>query len=350
MSRERQKKLPLPALGTDAPATPSSLRSLHAGQERALSEHKRAPGLLPGQEWLVSERPLLATCAACPEMENQALQERGSCQSEPAHYCHANTNHQDYFRPWKIILGTNYMKSPNQSGNHNMLTTNQVFFPPPPSGQQAFPVHIRRKVAPLKHQNYTGCLASRDFRTVHKEAYDGWDPSNYQQPKPVHLQDELTNMVRNSNAKFDDSTVTKVSYPPPFKTIKVETGKQPTSIFRFPKAKFQDVTTNKQFFQNWGAKPPNTHGDIYDGTYLKPTLPFKSQTNSKNIFMPTIVKKAKLFKPQSSSLKIEGKYDFSTVYREAYRSLQLPSCPPHTRLIQNQDTETTNTETTTQLT
>ncbi|XP_043853685.1 uncharacterized protein LOC122750879 [Dromiciops gliroides] len=237
---------------------------------------------------------------------------------------------------------TSYVKRPIQPGNHNMLTTNQVLLPPPPSGQQAFPVHIqRRKVAPLEYQSYTGCL-TRDFRTVHKEAYDGWDPSNYQQPKPVHLQDELTNMVRNSNAKFDDSTVTKVSYPPPFKTIKEAAGKQPTSTFRGPEVKFQDVTTNKQFFQNWGTQPRVRHGDIHDRTYLKPMLPFESQTTTKSTFMPTIAKKVKLFKPKSSGIRIEGNHDFTTVYREAYR--------PKTLLMQNQDTESTNTEPTTQLT
>ncbi|XP_072467128.1 uncharacterized protein [Notamacropus eugenii] len=247
--------------------------------------------------------------------------------------------------------GTSYVKRPIQSGHHNMLTTNQVAFPPPPSGQQVFPVRIgRRKAAPLEYQSYRGCLTSRDFRTVHKEAYDGWDPSNYQQPKPVCLQDELTNMIRNSNAKFEDSTVTKVSFSPPFKAIKVATGKQPTSIFRVPEVKFQDVTTNKQFFQNWGAQPRIHHGDVHDGTYLKPVLPFESQTTTKSSFMPTIAKKVKLFKPKISSIKIEGNHDFSTVYREAYRPLQLPICPPHTHLIQNQDTETTNRETTTQLT
>ncbi|XP_072467130.1 uncharacterized protein [Notamacropus eugenii] len=189
--------------------------------------------------------------------------------------------------------GTSYVKRPIQSGHHNMLTTNQVAFPPPPSGQQVFPVRIgRRKAAPLEYQSYRGCLTSRDFRTVHKEAYDGWDPSNYQQPKPVCLQDELTNMIRNSNAKFEDSTVTKVSFSPPFKAIKVATGKQPTSIFRVPEVKFQDVTTNKQFFQNWGAQPRIHHGDVHDGTYLKPVLPFESQTTTKSSFMPTIAKKA----------------------------------------------------------
>ncbi|XP_074160297.1 uncharacterized protein LOC141563304 isoform X2 [Sminthopsis crassicaudata] len=111
-----------------------------------------------------------------------------------------------------------------------------------------------------------------DFRTVHKEAYDSWDPSNYQQPlKPLHLQDELTNMFRNSNAKFDDSTVTKVSYPPHFKTIKVAKAKQPTSIFRVPEAKFQDVTTNKQFFQKWDVQPRIRYGDIHNEVYVKPT-------------------------------------------------------------------------------
>nr|XP_020845370.1 uncharacterized protein LOC110210647 isoform X2 [Phascolarctos cinereus]XP_020845371.1 uncharacterized protein LOC110210647 isoform X2 [Phascolarctos cinereus] len=207
----------------------------------------------------------------------------------------------------------------------------------------------RRKVAPLQYQSNTGYLTSRDFRTVHKEAYDGWDPSNYQQPKRVHLQAELTNMLRNSNAKFDDSTVTKVSFPPPFKTIKVATGKQPTSTFRVPEAKFQDITTNKQFFQNWGAQPRIRHRDVHDGTYLRPVLSFESQTTTKSTFMPTTAKKVKLFKPKSSSIKIGGNHDFSTVYREVYRPLQLPSCSLHTHLIQNQDTKT-NRETTTQLT
>ncbi|XP_031817158.1 uncharacterized protein LOC100933053 [Sarcophilus harrisii] len=246
--------------------------------------------------------------------------------------------------------GTSYVKRPVQPGNYSMLTTNQVFFPPIPSGQQTFPVRIRRKVTPLECQIHTGCFTSTDFRTVHKEAYDSWDPSNYQQPvKPMHLQDELTNMFRNSNAKFDDSTVTKVSYPPHFKTIKIAKAKQPTSIFRVPQEKFQDVTTNKQFFQKWEVQPRIRYGDIHNEVYVKPTLPFESLTTTKSSFTPTIAKKVKLFK-QSNSIKIEGNHDFSTVYKEAYRPPQLPSCSSLTHLIQNQDKETTNIETTTQLT
>ncbi|XP_007494809.1 uncharacterized protein LOC103101077 [Monodelphis domestica] len=247
--------------------------------------------------------------------------------------------------------GTNSRKTFNQKGDYNMLTTNQVFFPPQPP-EQVFPVQIRRrKAAPLEYQNYAGYL-TRDFHTVHKEAYGGWDPSNYQQPKPIHLKDELTNMMGNSNAKFDDSTVTKISFLPPSKTIRVVTGKQPTSIFKVPERKFQDISTNKEFFQNWGVQPRTHHRDIHDGgTYLKPVQPFESQTTTKSNFLPIIVKKVKSFKPKSSSIiDSEGKHEFSTAYKEAYRPLQLPSSPLNNCLIQNQDKDRTNTETTTELT
>ncbi|XP_030077583.1 stabilizer of axonemal microtubules 1-like [Microcaecilia unicolor] len=259
-------------------------------------------------------------------------------------------------------------------GDHTMTTTHQNTYQPPPFQSQALPkTHLPERVATKRphmetvtkyqrdfpvyrslttrvHPVYppldnlaVNSSFSNDFKTVQRETYHGWDVSKHQRPALIRLKEELTAMEREKGETSDGNTVTKLSYPPLTQHRQpMEPIKRPTTVLKSLKAKFNDTTANKFFFQDWGTQPRIRYGDLYDGLCLRPLARLDNETTTQSTFLPKKAERIQNCKPQHDSIELIGDQDFSTVHRETYRPIPLPVCRLQTYLRQQQKEKEAN--------
>ncbi|XP_043937084.1 stabilizer of axonemal microtubules 1-like isoform X1 [Protopterus annectens] len=252
-------------------------------------------------------------------------------------------------------------------GDHEMMTTHQTMFQPLPLGKPALrriqpvdrgPVMKRAHMETItKYQSdFPGYRSlpernhlvpppmdnlgvnhslNADFSTVQRETFKGWDAAKHRRPDPITLKEELSEMEKNREGKFDGDTVTKISYPPlQLSRLQLDPIKRSSAVLKPHSGKFEDSTANKFFFKDWGAQPRVRHGDPSDGVYVRPLGRFESITTTRSTFVPKKAEMVQNCKPPHKPVEAEGEHEFITVQQESYRPIAFPVCRLQTYLQQ----------------
>ncbi|XP_028665410.2 stabilizer of axonemal microtubules 1 [Erpetoichthys calabaricus] len=162
-----------------------------------------------------------------------------------------------------------------------------------------------------------------DFKTEQREVFRGWDTRKHKRPAPARLKEELSEWERGGH--FDGDTVTKLAFQS-MPVALTESINRPRTALRVANGKFDDTTANKIFYSNWGVQPHVRHGDLYDGTYVRPLGSFERQTTNRCQFYQKHGEMVPSCKPQDKPVEAQGEHDFTTVHKETYRPISLPPC------------------------
>ncbi|XP_066563782.1 stabilizer of axonemal microtubules 1 isoform X2 [Amia ocellicauda] len=165
----------------------------------------------------------------------------------------------------------------------------------------------------------------RDFRTVQRDTYPGWDASKHRRPDPAQLREELSDWDK--DCPFQGDTVTKLAYQPlPLNSLQAQPLQHRAPCLKVQPGLFHDTTASKEFFQDWGAQRRRRCGDPHDGLYIKPLGKLESETTSSSTFIPKSTRRVQNCRPEQRPVQAEGEHDFTTVHNDTYRPLSLPVC------------------------
>lgn len=102
-------------------------------------------------------------------------------------------------------------------------------------------------------------------------------------------------------------------------------------------AKFDDRTSFKEFFRNWGTSPRVRHGDFHENRpYLPPQQKFGGQTVQQESYTPKKYEPTKDFRPEEKPVNREGEFDFNTVTNMTYTKPEIKPCRAAVYLMQQE--------------
>ena len=102
-------------------------------------------------------------------------------------------------------------------------------------------------------------------------------------------------------------------------------------------ARFDDKTSFKEFFKNWGASPRVRHGDFHENRpYNPPMTKFEAESVAKSSYIPKKYEPVKDFKPENKPVDQEGDFDFNTVTHLTYKKPEVKPCRAAVFLMQQE--------------
>nr|XP_033775274.1 stabilizer of axonemal microtubules 1-like isoform X2 [Geotrypetes seraphini] len=143
-------------------------------------------------------------------------------------------------------------------------------------------------------------------------------------------------------------TMYSLHFPP--KEPVINTVRRPPSNIHGSQAKFQDHTTNKDFFKDWKSGPQPRYGELpaIAGSLLAPDRTTKMKTTTQEHFIQKNIPKPHLIKRIQSNITIEGSHTMTTTHQSAYQPLPLQSqVLPKTHLSERVATKRPHMETVT---
>ncbi|PIK50339.1 hypothetical protein BSL78_12756 [Apostichopus japonicus] len=174
------------------------------------------------------------------------------------------------------------------------------------------------------------------FTTEQRNEFKGHDTSIHRKRDMMKQGQED---YRPPNVKFESLTSMKAAFQPK-DTMKVEriTARRPTSQTGRNPGTFDDRTTNKKFYQNWGAQPRVRYGDLQEGRiYIPPADKMEKESWNQSSYKPVkLPDRVKPFKPEDQPINEVGTHDFKTVHKETYVGTQPPICKAQAYLMQQE--------------
>ena len=111
----------------------------------------------------------------------------------------------------------------------------------------------------------------------------------------------------------------------------------PTQKVQKSDAKFDDHTSSKDFFKNWGTAPRVRYGDFHENRpYLPPQNKFEGESVAQASFTPKKYEKINDFAPDNKPVAREGDFDFNTVNKMTYQKPEIKSCRAAVYLMQQE--------------
>lgn len=102
-------------------------------------------------------------------------------------------------------------------------------------------------------------------------------------------------------------------------------------------AKFEDLTSSKDFFRNWGPSPRVRYGDFHENRpYLPPREKFAAESVAQSSFTPKKYEPTKDFRPDDKPVNREGDFDFNTVTHMTYQKPEVKPCRAAVYLMQQE--------------
>lgn len=139
--------------------------------------------------------------------------------------------------------------------------------------------------------------------------------------------------------KIECLTSMKAAYQP-MKSIKVERARElrPTSQTGRNPGTFDDRTTNKKFYKDWGVQPRVRYGDLQEGRiYIPPSEKMQHESWNQSAYKPVkLEKRTESLKPVDAPVISKGQHDFKTVHKETYLGSQPPVCKAQAYMMQQE--------------
>ena len=102
-------------------------------------------------------------------------------------------------------------------------------------------------------------------------------------------------------------------------------------------AKFDDRTSFKDFYRNWGASPRQRHGDFHENRpYIPPQNKFEGVSVQKESYTPKKWEPTHDFKPEDKPVNREGNFDFNTVSGTTFTKPEVKPCRAALYLMQQE--------------
>ena len=111
----------------------------------------------------------------------------------------------------------------------------------------------------------------------------------------------------------------------------------PTQMHTASDIKFESNTSNKEFFQNWGAKPRVRYGDFHENrSYVPPQSKFEGASVTKSTYTTKRAEPTRSFKPEQKTTVSDNKMDFGTSYGDTYTKKEMRMCRAQMYLMQQE--------------
>lgn len=175
-----------------------------------------------------------------------------------------------------------------------------------------------------------------EFTTEQRNEFKGFDTFIHKKRDMIRQGSEE---YKPPTEKFETQTSTKVAFQPKHldKAERVKARRPTSQTGRVP-GKFDDRTTNKKFYKDWGTKPRVRYGDIQDGRiYIPPAEKMEAESWNQSIYKPVkLDEPTKPFLPVGQPVQDSGQHDFKTVHKETYVGYQPPLCKAQAYLMQQE--------------
>lgn len=116
----------------------------------------------------------------------------------------------------------------------------------------------------------------------------------------------------------------------------VQRASVPGSNYVQTDTKFEDLTTSKEFLQNWGTQKRVRYGDFHENRNIQPVEKFLGSSVTKESFVPKGVVETKDFRPVHKAINKEGDLMFDTVYRDTFQKPSVKPCRAQIYLAQKE--------------
>lgn len=178
----------------------------------------------------------------------------------------------------------------------------------------------RKAIAPAPDTLEIRMDNRRRVVTEQREKFHGWDVSKHKRPDPCKISD---NTERSDSPMCVETTMQRDFLP------KHREAERTLPIVKSAKyepnaAKFRDMTTNKKYFRDWGAKQRLRHGDFHEAcneaqnfTKVNAPEPLPISTTHE-VFIEKIGRPRTCLKPDYSTIDTTKLQDFNTISQMAY--------------------------------
>lgn len=232
-------------------------------------------------------------------------------------------------RPSPIIRQSDLAKH-KPRGKFQGETQSKFDFPGYVGGQPKPPTPARPApdTLDLKFDN------KQSFETEQRKIYRGHDVIQNPVPKSCKLEDEYVP----PKELIEGETSNKRDYRPiDLSRAYIARAVVPLQKVQKSDAKFDDRTSFKDFFRNWGTSPRVRHGDFHENRpYIPPQAKFEGQSVAKESFTPKRYTPTKDFKPEERPIGRDGDFDFNTVTHMAYQKPEVKPCRAAVFLMQQE--------------
>lgn len=102
-------------------------------------------------------------------------------------------------------------------------------------------------------------------------------------------------------------------------------------------AKFEDMTSSKEFFRNWGPSTRVRYGDFHENRpYLPPQQKFEGESVQMASYTPKKYSPTADFRPDDKPVRGDGDFDFNTVTHMTYQKPEVKPCRAALYLMQQE--------------
>lgn len=249
---------------------------------------------------------------------------------------HMLTTHNDTYkgakgdpRPSPIVRESDLAKY-KPRGKFNGETQFKTDFPGFSGGQPKPPTPARPApdTLDLKFDN------TRSFETEQRKIYRGHDVLQNPVPRSCKLEDEYVP----PRDPIENETCNRRDYRPvDLSRAYMARAAIPVQKVQKSDAKFDDHTSFKEFFKNWGASPRARYGDFHENRpYIPPQQKFEAESTTKSCYIPKKYEYTKDFKPENKPIDQNGDFDFNTVSHMTYKKPVVKPCRAAIYLMQQE--------------